>query len=394
MSPRRLIRVLLSAGMLALLSVGALACASRDAPTSSGVPVRSTATTTAPASLPALGLRVANLEWTLVWFVVDGAEYHGIDGPPITLRMDPKGASVSGASGCTRYSGTYAAEGVALHLQLTDVPRATCSAPVTTREHAYLQALSRVEAYGSTIGELMLGSVDGQTLLDFDFSGRFPPAPTTTAPTATVATSPLRPGVAFRLWALTRFSQDGRDYLHMANAPVTLWLDEQGAVVGGGVACHGYGGFYVANAVTLRLQVIDENRVECVRDDADAVDLLYGEYLDALGFVDTYRLEDGQLVLTSGGGRLQLTFSGTPLPEHRIGAGAQGGHHAALWHPLASNALALPRGMRSPTPLAVVHVKARCRREGAQRARTTKGGGEVRSAVTPVACRRQHRDHS
>jgi META domain len=113
------------------------------------------------------------------------------------------------------------------------------------------------------------------------------------------------------MWALTRFSQDGRDYPLVANVPVTLSLDEQGAV-GGRVACHGYGGFYVANAVTLRLHVVDENRVECVRDDAAAVDLLYGEYLDALGFVDTYRLEDGQLVLTSGGGRLQLTFRELP----------------------------------------------------------------------------------
>jgi heat shock protein HslJ len=304
MPRRRLIRVLLGAGMLALLSVGALACASRGTPSGSTAPLRSTATTTALAALPALGPLVANVDWTLVWFVLDGTGYHATDGPPITLRLDPKGASVSGASGCNRYSGTYAAEGVALRLQLTDVPRATCSALVTTREHAYLQALSRVEAYGSTIGELMLGSVDGQTLLEF--SGRFAPAPTTTV---TVATSPLRPGVAFRRWALTRFAQDGRDYPLMANAPVTLWLDEQGAGVGGRVACHGYGGFYVASGATLRLHVVDEAQVACP---THAVDLLKGEYLDALGFVDTYRLEDGQLVLTSGGGRLQLTFRELP----------------------------------------------------------------------------------
>jgi heat shock protein HslJ len=309
MSPRRLILVLLSAGMLALLSVGALACASRGTPSGSGAPVRSTATTTALASLPALGPLVANVDWTLLWFVLDGKEYHATDGPPITLRMDPKGASVSGASGCNRYSGTYAAEGVALRLQLTDLPHATCSAPVTTREHAYLQALSRVEAYGSTPGELMLGSVDGQTLLGFDFSGRFPSAsPWWSAPTGTVASSPLRPGVALRTWALTRFSQDGRDYPLVANVPVILWLNEQGAV-GGRVACHGVGGYYVASGATLRLRVVDENRVVCA---TPAVDLLEGEYLDALGFVDTYRLEDGQLVLTSGGGRLQLMFRELP----------------------------------------------------------------------------------
>jgi heat shock protein HslJ len=227
--------------------------------------------------------------------------------------MDPTGASVSGASGCNRYSGAYAAAGVALHLQLTRFTDKMCSASVTTREHAYLQALSRVEAYGSRTGDLMLASVDGQTLLYFDFSGRFPPAPTTTvAPTATVASSPLQPGVAFRRWALTRFSQDGRDYPLVANAPVTLWLDEQRTIVGGGVACHGVGGFYVASSATLRLYVLDENQVACPTPD---VDLLEGEYLVALGFVDTYRLEDGQLVLSSGGGRLQLTYRQLPCPN-------------------------------------------------------------------------------
>jgi heat shock protein HslJ len=308
MSSRRLILVLQSVGMLALMSVGALACASCGAPSGAGAPIHSTATTPAPAALPGLGPLVANVEWTLGWFVLDGAEYYAQDGPPITLRMDPKGASVSGASGCAHYNGTYIAEGVALHLQLTDVPRVACSASVTTREHAYLQALSRVEAYGSKIGDLMLASVDGQTFLSF--GGRVPTGPIfTVAPTATGVSSPLRPGVAFRRWGLTRFSQDGRDYPLVANVPVILSLDEQSGVVGARVACHGLGGFYVASGATLRLYMGDDDRVACP---TPAVDLLEGEYLVALGFVDTYRLEDGQLVLSSGGGRLQLTFRELP----------------------------------------------------------------------------------
>jgi hypothetical protein len=97
--------MLLSAGMLALLSVGVLACASRGTPSGASASGRSTATSTAPASLPGLGPRVANVDYTLDGFVLDGTEYHGIDGPPITLRMDSTDASVSGAIGCTRYSG-------------------------------------------------------------------------------------------------------------------------------------------------------------------------------------------------------------------------------------------------------------------------------------------------
>ena len=274
------------------------------------------------SALPGLAPRVATVEWTLTWFVLDGTDYDTTNGPAITLRMDPTGATVSGASGCNRYRGTYTAAGVALQLQLTDVSRVLCSASVTTREHAYLQALSRVEAYGSTIepygsgsAQLWLASVDAQTLLGF--SAYFSPAPTTTvAPTATVASAPLQPGVAFRVWALTRFSQDGRDYPLVTNVPVRLWLDEQSAFVGGGIACYGIGGPYVARGALLRLQVFNNlNRMICAPPAADHVALLEAEYLDALGFVERYRLEDGQLVLSSGGGRLQLTYRQLPCPN-------------------------------------------------------------------------------
>jgi heat shock protein HslJ len=229
--------------------------------------------------------------------------------------MEPTGNGVSGASGCNRYNGTYKAEGVALHLQLSRFTDTMCSASVMARENAYLQALSKVEAYGSVSGNLMLARVDGQTLLEFN--GRFPPAPTTTvAPTATVGSSSLQPGVAFRMWALTRFSQDGRDYPLVANVPITLWLDEQRAIVGGGIACHGIGGPYVASGAMLRLQVVDNlNREVCAPFSANLVALLEGEYLVALGVVTGYRLEDGQLALSSGGARLQLTYRQLPCPD-------------------------------------------------------------------------------
>jgi heat shock protein HslJ len=229
--------------------------------------------------------------------------------------MDPTGDGVSADSGCNHYSGAYAAAGVALRLRLTRFTDKMCSASVMTREHAYLQALSRVDAYSSSepydsgTAELMLASGDGHTLLGFDFSGRFHPAPTTTvAPTATVVSTPLQPGVALRRLALTRFSQDGQDYPRVANVPVTLGLDEQGAV-GGSFACHGLGGFYVASGATLRLYVVDETALACT---TPAGSLWEAEYLNVLAFVESYRLEDGQLVLSSGGGRLQLTFRELP----------------------------------------------------------------------------------
>jgi hypothetical protein len=108
MFSRRLILVLLRGGLLTLLSVAALACASCGPFSGAGAPRRSTAPT---AALPGLGPRVASVDWTLLWFVVDGTDYYATDGPPITLKMDPTGASASGASGCNHYSGTYTAEG-------------------------------------------------------------------------------------------------------------------------------------------------------------------------------------------------------------------------------------------------------------------------------------------
>jgi len=289
-----------------------------------------TPTATTP-TLTGLNPEIARIEWRLLQFSLDGADYPAIDGPPITLRMQTDGATVSGSSGCNDYHGTYTAEGVALRIHLTGSSLVTCADPVMARERAYLQALGSVAAYGFNYSTLLLANADGRTILSFH-GDPAPTSDTTPAPTATVpASSLLQLGVAGHTWILTRFSQDGRDIPLVANAPVSLWLSAQNADMWGNAACNGFSGTYVASGTTLRLVVSGKTQMLCF----PSTMLLEYEYLTALQLLQTYRLEGGLLVLATTDGRLQLTFreqacgvtnssqarlaatsplSGTPLP--------------------------------------------------------------------------------
>jgi heat shock protein HslJ len=330
MRSRPIFTTLLLVGMLALVGAGAITYAIHGiAPSVSGsrAPVSSTATTattaTTVATLPGLSPGVASVEWTLLWFTRQGTD--AADWPPITLRMEREDASVSGSSGCNTYRGTYVAEGVALRLRLTGFTQRVCATPIMAREQAYLQALGTVEAYGWEPGDLMLANSNVQTILEFHGIPARTDAPT---PSAT-PTAPLQPGVAGRTWSLVRFTQDGRDYPGEASHLVTLWLDPQGARVGGHATCNiGYGGTHVASGATLRLRVgFSDDRVVYTRMVCgDVASMLLGfEYSDVLWLVETYRLEAGQLVLASAGGRLQLTFQALPCDK----PGSSGGRLAA-----------------------------------------------------------------
>jgi heat shock protein HslJ len=277
--------------------------------------VGSGATPTTP-TLPGLRPEIARIGWTLLGFSQDGTDYPDSDAPPITLRMQTDGATVSGSSGCNDYHGTYAAEGVALRIDLTGSSLIACADPIMARERAYLQALGSVAAYGFDYSELLLANADGRTILSFH--GDPAPTPNTTpAPTPTVsasvaatasATSPLQPGVASRTWTLTRFSQDGRDIPLVANSPVTLSLSAQGAGMGGNAACNFYSGIYVVSGATLRLGLGSITEMRC----SPARMLLQFEYLTVLRLLWTYHLEGGLLVLTTAAGRLQLIFRENP----------------------------------------------------------------------------------
>jgi heat shock protein HslJ len=176
---------------VALLLVTVLsACAAhgRSSTVSGSPPVVSSGATPTTRTLPGLEPEIARTEWTLLQFSLDGTDYPDMDGPSITLRMGTDGAKLSGSSGCNDYRGTYAAEGVALRIELTRSSLVACSVSVMARERAYLQALGSVAAYGSDYSELLLANADGRTILWFH--GDPAPTPDTTpAPTATASTT-------------------------------------------------------------------------------------------------------------------------------------------------------------------------------------------------------------
>jgi heat shock protein HslJ len=223
--PRRI--AFLIVAMSTLAGVCLASCALRgNAPPVSGVgsPVRSTATTTTPpAARSGLRPHVANVEWRLEWIQEDDRDVPQ-EGNSVTLWLRTEGASVSGSSGCNTYRGTYAAEGVALRVQLIGSTLAACAAPIRVFEQLYLRELANVEYYAYS--DDMLWLTDGRTDLFFHHDPSPTPSATSTPAVSATASAPasLLPRIADRTWTLTRYIQDGWVYPLMENERWTLWL--------------------------------------------------------------------------------------------------------------------------------------------------------------------------
>jgi heat shock protein HslJ len=268
-------------------------------------------TRTATATTTTLRPRVADVEWRLEQMTEDDLDVRQ-EGQPVILQLRTQDATVTGSSGCNTYRGTYAAEGVALRVRVIGSTLAACAAPIMAFEQTYLQALAKVEFYGYSNGALWLTNGDGRTSLEFRRDSA--PTPTATAaqavsPTAPTS-SPLIRRIADRTWTLTRYTQDGWEYPLPGNGDLTLWLRTQDARVGGALPCLFIIGTYDMSGETLRLDVHWDRTLD-LRCNPPA-SLLRWEYVSALGLVETYRVEDGQLVLASADGKLQLVFRENP----------------------------------------------------------------------------------
>ena len=139
-------------------------------------------------------------------------------------------------------------------------------------------------------------------------------AHTTSGPSTTVghsgtagSTTPLAVATD-RTWTLVRFTRNGQDYPLVASAPVTLLLRSHPAsdhrTVAGISACNAYGGTYIATEQGLRIDINMATLKFC----ASPVGDLETAYLSALQQATSYRLANGELVLTSATGTT-LTFA-------------------------------------------------------------------------------------
>jgi heat shock protein HslJ len=126
--------------------------------------------------------------------------------------------------------------------------------------------------------------------------------PTSSTP---IKTGSLQPGIAGKVWTLSKFIQAGQNYTLVPNAPITLRLETQGTTASGVVTCNHYSGVYSATATSMRMTISNITQVKC----SDAAEAFQKAYLDAMPHVQVYTLSSGKLVLASSDNQYQMTFS-------------------------------------------------------------------------------------
>lgn len=185
-------------------------------------------------------------------------------GPSATFS----GGTVSGSTGCNRFTATYTIDGDALELGPVATTNAAC--PDDAGEREFLAALDRVEGWDVEGGELTLADGDGNELLRF----REP--------------SPVGS------WEATMFRQGDGVSSPLPDTQVTAVFGEDGTL-SGSAGCNTYSATYTAERGTIEIGEPAVTRKACVKP--PGVMEQEQAYLDALPRATGYRVEGATLSL-------------------------------------------------------------------------------------------------
>jgi heat shock protein HslJ len=186
------------------------------------------------------------------------------DGPSATFSD----GTVSGSTGCNRFSATYTTDGDALEIGQVATTNAAC--PDDTAEREFLAALDRVEAWRVEGGELALDDGDGNELLRLS-----EPSPVGS-------------------WEATMFRQGDGVSSPLPDTRVTAEFGEDGTL-SGSAGCNSYSATYEADRGTITIGEPAATRKACVKP-AGVMEQEQA-YLDALPQATGYRVEGATLSL-------------------------------------------------------------------------------------------------
>jgi putative lipoprotein len=101
----------------------------------------------------------------VVWVLQAGLDVDGWEAvaPDATFEAE----TVSGTTGCNRYTGPYTVDGDALEIGVLATTRMACAPPADAVELAYIAAFEQVAQWRAEDGELVLLDSDGAELLRY-----------------------------------------------------------------------------------------------------------------------------------------------------------------------------------------------------------------------------------
>ncbi len=115
-----------------------------------------------------------------------------------------------------------------------------------------------------------------------------------------------------RTWTLTHLTRDGQDHQLVSSHPVTLRFRSRDREVVGSGGCNSYGGSYLVIGNSLRITDLAMTLMACIdattfQTDSSVMDQ-ESSFMQALGEIESYRLDGDTLTLQGSGGRTVLVF--------------------------------------------------------------------------------------
>ena len=191
--------------------------------------------------------------------------------------------TVSGSTGCNRFTATYTLDGEALEIGTVAATNAAC--PDDTTEREFLAALERVEGWRLEDGELALDDDGGDELLRFR------------------APSPVG------AWEATMFRQGDGVSSPLPDTQVTAAFGED-RTLSGSAGCNSYTATYTADRGAITIGEPAATRKACVKP--TGVMEQEQAYLKALPRATGYRVEGTSLSLLTSEGTYVAIYQRAP----------------------------------------------------------------------------------
>jgi heat shock protein HslJ len=222
------------------------------------------------------GASLAGPTWSLTGYIdASGQLQPPVQGAPASIKFDTTG-QVSGTTGCNSFSGPYEADDSFLRIGPLSMTLMLCAGPVGEQEVALTGLFERVASYALTADVLEMMDQDGNVILTW----------ASAAPIEEIT------------WVLTTMPGGAP----VADGTFTTFLLADGRL-SGNAPCNQYSGDYTLDGSSLTIGSIVRTRMACpnlAQEDA---------YLEALGEVTSYVLQDNTLVLVGPDGTALLGFA-------------------------------------------------------------------------------------
>jgi heat shock protein HslJ len=193
--------------------------------------------------------------------------------------------TVSGSTGCNRYTGTYTVDGDALEIGKLASTNMACLPPADQAEREFLAAIDRVAGWRVEGGELALDDGDGNELLRFS------------------EPSPVGE------WEATMFRQRDAVSSPLPDTQVTAVFGEDGKL-SGSAGCNTYSATYTTDRGAITIGQPAATRKACVKP-AGVMEQEQA-YLDALPHATSYLVEGSRLSLLTSEGTFVAIYESAP----------------------------------------------------------------------------------